>query len=182
MISNLAVKPLLKFFDLEYLKSLIPFSLSSEMMMGIIILAFLLLWGVAMGKTRTLISLVAFYMAFVFKTIFPFYGELRNMFAKSAFPDYYFQLGVFFLAYIIILIVLNGSVLRRRLSLGDSSFISILLINLMQFCLVASILVTIVPADVLARFPVGMLPYFFGAKALFAWFSAPLVLLFFLGK
>jgi hypothetical protein len=158
--------------------SLKGFSLGSGNIFALLALVCVLLFALSMGRTRTLISLLAVYIAFVLQTMFPFFGWLqKNATALSSdLPT--LRMGVFLLAYIVSFILLNRSILKGRFNLGEASFVSVVLIGIVQLGLVVSIILNLAPAYQ-HYLPASVIPYIANQKALFYWALAPLLILIF---
>lgn len=142
-------------------------------------LVFLLLYGISLGRTRALVSLLGIYIAFVFDATFVYLEWVHNFIRIS--PDFYITRIALFLAfYLLIFFVLNRSLVKSRLTLREVSFISVFIISVIQLGLLVSIISSMLPEDILDNFPSFFTRFFGSGTALFFWALAPLVMLLFL--
>ena len=140
---------------------------------AILIVVCMLLFVLSIGRTRALVSLLSIYIAFAIQTIFPFFGWL-NQFVNQDLSI--LRVGVLLLSYIVTFVLLNRSVLRGRLGLGDAAFFSVILMGLLQLGLFASMVLNLAPSFEI-YVPVFVRPYLTTQMALFVWFMAPLILI-----
>lgn len=132
------------------------------LLLGIIIF----LYGISIGKTRAIVSLLSIYVAYALTVLFPFRAAVEQVVEPESRP--LIPAGVFIVAYLFVFGALNLSILRRRLTLGEISISKVLIISLIQIGLMASIIASLLPAEVTDRF--GMLkPYLTGGPVLFGW-------------
>ncbi|HVZ11219.1 MAG TPA: hypothetical protein VG941_02305 [Candidatus Paceibacterota bacterium] len=148
-------------------------SFTSGTIFGVLIVVCVLLFVLSIGRTRALVSLLSIYIAFALQAVFPFFGWLQTMLGKEL-PT--LRVGILLLAFIVSFILLNRSVLRGRLGLGDAAFFSVVLIGLLQLGLFAAMILNLAPAFQ-AYLPDSVIPFLATQKALFGWLLAPLVLL-----
>ncbi|MBX4190269.1 hypothetical protein KW791_03185 [Candidatus Parcubacteria bacterium] len=168
-----------EFSKLSAISSLSP---GPQHLFAILVVICVLLLGLSLGRTRALISLLAIYIAFALQAMFPFFGNVQE-YTKSFTSDLNLLRAAVFLAlYCIIFGVLNKTVLRHRFTMGESSFVSILIMSLLQLSLVVSIIFNIVPAYIQSKTPSFIWPYLTGQIPLFAWAVAPILLLLFIGR
>ena len=170
---------LLNAFNLDSF-SLSNFCLGSGGIFGLLVLVCILLFVLSLGRTRTLISLLSIYVAFVLQAVFPYFGWLQNnnYLAKDLAM---LQIAAFATAYIVSFLLLNRAVVRGHFSMAEASFVSVSLMGLVQFGLVAAIILNLAP-DYQRFIPDYVLFYIANQKALFYWALAPLVLLIFQKK
>lgn len=171
MISSEAIRPYLDYFT--------SFGLSSNVLFGVLFLVFLLVWGLSLGRTRSVISLLSIYVAFSLERLFPYFEELKNA-AKFSFEEYYLRIGLFLAAFIVVFLVFNYSFIRRKFSSADFSLFSILLIGFFQVGLLASIIASFLPPELTLKL-LGPAYSFIGTpEALFLWSVVPIAALLFL--
>ena len=155
-------------------------SLSSGELFGILVVVGVLLMALTLGRTRTLISTLSIYVAFSLQAIFPFYSWLlvHQSFTNDL-PT--LRVFVFIILYAIVFGLMNRSILKTRFNLGESSFLSVVLMGLAQLGLVISIILNLAPSfyDISTRIPSNFLPYFGTETALFCWALVPVFLLVF---
>lgn len=142
---------------------------------------FILLWGLSLGKTRLLVSLLAIYIAYVLETLFPYLSYINDALNLN-YDVSYIRIGLFFAVYIIVFAILNGSVVKARLTMSETSLMIVGLISTLQLGLLISIITNSLSATILRQVPEYILPFFYGQQALFVWFLLPVVSLLFIRK
>jgi hypothetical protein len=155
-------------------------SLSSGELFGILVIVGVLLLALTLGRTRTLVSTLSIYVAFTLQTIFPFFGWLlKHQSFTNDLPT--LRVFVFLTLYAISFALMNRSVLKARFNLGESSFLSVILMGIAQLGLMISILMNLAPSfyNISHRMSSSLLPYFGGQHALFYWALIPIALLLF---
>ncbi|GEM_PF-2266028 len=155
-------------------------SLGSGELFGILVVVSVLLLALTLGRTRTLISVLSIYVAFALQTIFPFFGWiLKNQSFTNDLPT--LRVFIFLIIYGIIFGLLNRSVLKSRFNLGEASFVSVVIMGLVQIGLIISIILNLAPGfyDIADKLPAGLLPFFGNQRALFYWSLIPVFLLVF---
>ena len=167
-------------FDLAAI-SRFDFDFGPSGLFAILGLIFLLLYGLSLGRTRALISLLGIYIAYAIMSVFPYLDRLHDLIRIS--PELYItRVGVFLFVYIAVFTILNNSLVKGRLTLKDASFLSVSVISIMQLGLLITIITNIVPVSALKVY--GSLSYFseyFSThEALFYWFLAPIVVVSFM--
>lgn len=147
-------------------------------MLGVI---FVLIWGLSLGRTRALVSLLAIYIAYVLETTFPYLNMVYDAFNLKT-DENLLKIGLFFAAYIIVFGILNKSLVKVRLSMKETSIATVGLISMLQLGLLISIIANTLPQDLISKIPAYLLPFFVGQQALFAWFLLPVMVILFLKK
>ena len=89
----------------------------------------------------------------------------------------YVKIGLFFAIYILVFGILNKSLVKKRMTLAETSVIMVGFVSLLQLCLLISIIVNNIPLSVTKQIPAYLLPFFIGQQALFAWFVLPVALI-----
>ena len=164
-----------KFVDPKFLLGFLSFNLGAESLFGLLVFVALLLWGLSLGKTKILISILAAYVGYGLTQLFPF-SEAISEIAKGV-PDYYVNIGLFVITYVFVFLVFNFSLMKKRASSSEFSLWQILLFNILQICFMASIIFSYLPQDIGIRF-LGSFYWVFGsAQAIFVWALAPLITL-----
>jgi hypothetical protein len=147
-----------------------------------LVLLFVLLYGMSIGKTRVLVSLLSIYVAFMIATLFPFLDALSGI-SKFPMDDSLARVFVFFAAFITSFLVLDGSSLRHRMIISEMAFWHVLPISMIQIGFMASIVLYFMPIESLPEAVRGIHQYFGTEKAVFIWSVAAIVLLpFFKGR
>ncbi len=167
-------------FDLATISSF-NFDLGPSGLFAILGLIFLLLYGLSLGRTRALISLLGIYIAYGIMSVFPYLDRLHDLIRVS--PELYItRVGLFLFIYIVVFAILNRSLVKGRLTLKDASFFSVSVISFLQLVLLITIISNIVPVSVLkiSGNLSGIAEYFSTNEALFYWFLSPIVVLLFM--
>ncbi|MEK7645622.1 MAG: hypothetical protein AAB374_00730 [Patescibacteria group bacterium] len=155
-------------------------SLTSGELFGILVVVGVLLMALTLGRTRTLISVLAIYVAFTLQAMFPFFGWLlNNQSFTNDLPT--LRVFVFFVLYAIVFGLLNRSILKTRFNLSESSFTAVVTMGLAQLGFIISIILNLAPSfyNISQRLPAGALPYIGNQHALFYWALVPILLLVF---
>lgn len=126
-----------------------------------------LIVALSFGRSRMLLALLSLYAASFLETNFLYFDKLQKLFKNL--PEHWLHLGLFLLIYIIVFAVLNRSFLKRRLTLAESSVISVILVAIVEMGFLATILISYFPSDLLHKIPPKLLPYFATQKAYFWW-------------
>ena len=143
----------------------------------------LFFYGLTLGRTRALISLLSIYITFTIYRLFPYFEELKNMVTRPWLDDYFLRLGLFLAIYALIFIILSLSFARKRLSASEFSFFAVLVLSILQIGLLTSIIISLLPETLMIKLLGKFYELFGGQQALFFWALAPLpVLLFMRGK
>lgn len=162
----------------KYIPSL---DLGPTALFGLLALVIVLLFALSLGRTRVLISLLSVYVAFTLQAIFPFFSKLQGMigFAAKDLPT--LRVIVFLLVYLVVFVLLNRSVFKNRFSIGESAFISVFLMALIQLGLLISIILNLAPKfyGIDQQLPKFLSAYLAGQRALFSWSVLPLIVLLF---
>ncbi|MBI2068604.1 MAG: hypothetical protein HYT67_00650 [Candidatus Yanofskybacteria bacterium] len=160
----------------SYLEKFSDLNLGPEALFGILVVVFLLLYGLSLGRTRALISLLGIYIAYVLQAIFPYFSELHDAVRVS--PEMYLtRIALFFVFYLTVFAILNRSLVKHRLTMKEFSIFWVSLISLFQLGILVSIILNFIPVDKLTIFPEYLLGYFAEQRALFFWLTAPVLIL-----
>jgi hypothetical protein len=124
------------------------------------------LYGISIGKTRAILSLLSIYVAYALTVLYPFRVWTEQFMAPESRP--LVPTAVFIVSYLFVFGILNLSVLRRRLSLGEISIPRVLVISTIQIGLLASMITSLLPSEVTERFGQWR-PYITGGPILFIW-------------
>jgi len=157
-------------------KYILNFDLGPSGLFAILGLIFLLLYGLSLGKTRALISLLGIYIAYSIMSVFPYLDRLHDLIKVS--PELYItRVGVFLFVYVAVFAILNGSLAKGRLTLKDASFFAVSVISIMQLGLLITIITNIVPVSALkiSGNLSNVSEFFSTNEALFYWFLVPIV-------
>ena len=162
-------------FDLTAISGF-NFDLGPSGLFAILGLIFLLLYGLSLGRTRALISLLGIYIAYAIMSVFPYLDRLHDLIRVSS-ELYITRVGLFLFVYIIVFAVLNNSLVKSRLTIKEASFLSVSIISIMQLGILITIITNIVPINALkiSGSLSGFTEYFSTNEALFYWFLVPIV-------
>ena len=144
-------------------------------------LVFLILYGLSLGKTKALISLLGIYVALAFDAAFPYLEQLHG-FVGITEEIYTTRIVVFMLMYLLTFAILNKSFASKRLTLKDSSIISVSVISLTQIGLLIAVITNIIPDEIIEKMPEYLSAYFASKEALFFWIIIPILMLIFMRK
>ncbi len=139
-----------------------------------------LLYGLSLGRTRAIISLLSIYIAFTFDKVFPYFNELRQA-LKFSLDDYVLRLSLFLAVYAAVFVIFNYSFIKKKFSSSDFSLFSVLMLSVLQLGLLASILASFLPRETL-KFLGPFYNFLAGDKALFYWSIVPVPAILFLGR
>ncbi len=134
----------------------------------------LVFYGLSVGRTKALVSLLSIYVAYVLTVLFPFRTWLESSVPEAATDG--LSLGMFLLLYALVFLALSRS-MRTRLTLGEISLVQVLLISAVQIGLLASIGVSLLPPELGQELFGPAQPYVSGPRALWAWAAASLAIL-----
>ena len=124
------------------------FNFGPSGLFAILGLIFLLLYGLSLGRTRALISLLGIYIAYAIMSVFPYLDRLHDLIKVS--PELYItRVGLFLFVYVIVFAVFNNSLVKSRLTIKEASFFSVSIISIMQLGLLVTIITNIVPVSAL---------------------------------
>lgn len=137
------------------------------------------LYGLSLGRTRAVLSLLSLYVAFVVIKLFPYLDKVGQMINRH-FEEYWLKIGVFLTAYVLIFLIFNFSFIRKRLASTDFSLFGIILISILQLGFLASIIFSLLPKEIALKWSHGLYDYFATQQALFIWAVVPLPVLLFL--
>jgi len=172
---------LIKYIPNFNLATISKFNFGPSGLFAILGLIFLLLYGLSLGRTRALISLLGIYIAYAIMSVFPYLDRLHDLIKVS--PELYItRVGLFLFIYVIVFAVLNYSVVKSQLNMRDASFLSVSVISVLQLGLLITIITNIVPVSAL-KIPANFLylsDYFSTNDSLFYWFVAPILIVSFM--
>lgn len=167
-------------FDLDLISGL-NFNFGTTGLFAVLGLIFLLLYGLSLGKTRALVSLLGIYIAYAIISVFPYLDRLHQIINSSA-ELYVIRVGLFLFVYVAVFAILNSSLVKGRLTLKDASFFAVSVISIMQLGLLITIITNMVPASALkiSGNLAYISEYLSTNEALFFLFLAPIVIVSFM--
>lgn len=170
----------LSFLKFDFSKLNLNFS-PGVLFVGLILVA-LLLYGLSLGRTKAVVSFLGVYIAYAVYSVFPFWEWLHKAIKLS--PALYLtQIGFFLIAYLIVFLILNKSLVKNRMTIGEASFFAVSIISILQLGLLMTIILNILSVDVVAKIlPAYLARFFITPSAMFYWFIAPIPALLLVGK
>jgi hypothetical protein len=157
------------------------FNFGPSWLFAVLGLIFLLLYGLSLGRTRALISLLGIYIAYAIMSVFPYLDRLHDLIKVSS-ELYITRVGLFLFVYVVVFAVLNRSLVKNNLNLRDASFLSVSIISILQLGMLITVVTNIIPATVLKlsdKFSY-ISDYFSTNDALFYWFLVPVLIVSFM--
>jgi len=148
---------------------------------GIFGVVALSLYGLSLGRTRAILSLLSLYSAFVIIKLFPYFEKIEDLIGKEV-EAYWIKLGIFLTAFIIIFVIFSFSFLSKRMASSEFSLFWIILISIIQFGFLISIVLSLLPEEIATAWSFGFYNYFGTSTALFVWAISPLPVLIFIRK
>ncbi len=160
-------------FNLSYFSKL-NLNFGPGVLFSGLILVALLLYGLSLGRTRAVVSFLGVYIAYAVYSVFPFWDWLHKAIKFS--PALYLtQIGFFLVVYLIVFLVLNKSLVKSRMTIGEASFFAVSIISILQLGLLMTIILNILSIDVVAKIvPAYLARFFITPSAMFYWFVAPI--------
>ena len=135
----------------------------------------LVLYGLSVGRTRALVSLLSIYVAYMLAVLFPYFTWL-----SANIPTQYREMtavGLFIVLYAVTFSILSSSMLKGRITLGEISIWQVVVISVIQIGLLASICVSLIPAEHGAQLMGPLYRWFGGQPAMWAWAAASLLIM-----
>src|SRR3989344_3213064 len=156
--------------------------LSPTTLFTALVLVFMIIYGLSLGRTKALISLLSIYVALAFDATFPYLEKLYTLLPVTEEMYYSVRVTLFLLIYLLVFIILSNSFARSRFTLKESSVISVGVISLAQIGLLIAVITNIIPDKIIERMPEYLSAYFATKEALFFWIVIPILLLIFIRK
>ena len=134
------------------------------------------LYGMSVGKTKAIVSLLSIFVAYTLVRLFPFVDKLMAWIPLHM-ERYAYESILFVAVYCAVFLMLGTSSLRTRLSLGEISLTKVIIISIVQIGLLASIITSFVPEEISRRVIGVFYPYVAGQLILFFWSAAAVLIL-----
>lgn len=144
-----------------------------NILFAVIIGAILILYGLSVGRTRALVSLLALYAAYTLTILFPFLDWAQTNLPETFQPAT--AVAVFIGLYLLSFLIISRAVARHRLSAGELSLSGVAGISLVQLGLMAAMAVSLLPPDLAQHYFGPTVKFLGGSYALFIWAAAALV-------
>lgn len=141
---------------------------------AILLVLAVFLYGISVGKTRALLSLLGIYVAYMLTATFPYFDRIGSLIPTL--DLYAIIIAAFFVFYVAVFFILNLSSLRR-LSAGEVSMWKVFLVSFFQVGFLSSIVISFVPQDQLPDNLQSFYKYIGTQQALFGWAIAALAIL-----
>lgn len=169
---NISVERFFSYFNFKlFFKN---FNLSPGLLFAGLLFVFVLIYGLSVGRTRAVFSFLGIYIAYAIYSVFPFWDKLDEIIKFSPQP-YFTRIGFFLISYLLIFLVLNVSLVKNRLTIGEASFFAVGVISILQLGLLTAIILNMLPVAALAQFlPAYLAQYFITPPAMFYWFVVPI--------
>lgn len=135
----------------------------------------LVLYGLSVGRTRALVSLLSIYVAYMLTVLFPFLPWIAGKLPEAS--RSLGAVGLFIVLYTLTFVILSQSMLKGRLTLGEISLWQVLIISVVQIGLLASICVSLIPTASGEQLLGPMYRWFGGQYPLWAWAVASLFIM-----
>lgn len=164
---------ILSFFNFNFLSKL-HLNFGPGILFAGLILVALLLYGLSLGRTKAVVSFLGVYIAYAVYSVFPFWEWLHKAIKFS--PKLYLtQIGFFLVVYLIVFLILNKSLVKSRMTIGEASFFAVSIISVLQLGLLMTIILNILSVEVVAKIvPAYLARFFITSSAMFYWFIAPI--------
>ncbi|MEK7124838.1 MAG: hypothetical protein AAB864_00335 [Patescibacteria group bacterium] len=163
-------------FDLGNLQGFLDIFTGPQQLFLLLVLLLIFLYGMSVGKTRALVSLLGIYVAYMLTVMFPYFDWLKTILKTNTHPGIV-QTGLFLGIYMLVFFVLNHSSLKGRLSMGEMSLTQVLLVSLFQIGFLMSIIASFLPRELAPANAQQLYPYISTPKAVFFWAVASVVIL-----
>jgi hypothetical protein len=169
------VLSLVKHFNFSFFSAQVSVLTGAYQLFALLAVLFVFLYGMSVGKTRALISLLSIFAGYAMTSFFPFWNWFDALAGDAALP--FLRAGVFLVAYIGTVVVMNTASLAHRLSVGETSFIKVLAVSVVQVGLLGGILMSYITPSDLPAAALAIRPFFASPLALFLWSVAALAIL-----
>jgi len=133
------------------------------------------LYGMSIGKTRALMSLLAIYVALTLTNLFPFLDSITDAVPESLEP-YMIKVSLFLVIYVCAFFTLYRSSLKR-LSMGEMGIPKVMLVSLLQVGFTASVVASFIPEAIAENSLRIAYPFIGTPISLFCWSLVSLVIL-----
>lgn len=141
--------------------------------------------ALSFGRSRMLLALLSLYIAAFLESNFVYFDKIKQISKDKLFdpaqsrPDYWLHIFLFLLIYVLVFALLNRSIFKSRLTLGESSVFLVFFVAIAEAGFLASLLISYLPSELIQRIPTQVLPFLATKNALFWWALIPLLILLF---
>jgi len=165
----------LKFIDPSVLVANLGSLTGPKELFIMLFVLFVFLYGMSIGKTRAMLSLLSIYVAFALTNIFPFTSEVTDA-VPANFKPYLFKASLFSVLYILVFLVLHHSSLKR-VSMGEMSMGKVFVISAIQIGFIGAVIASFLPTASAQNFLGPAYQILGSSLALFAWSAVSLGIL-----
>lgn len=137
--------------------------------------ALLIVYGLSVGKTRALLSLLAIYVAYTLALLFPFIDAVAPRVPEPLRP--FVSAGLFIALFIAVFLIFSLTLRKSRVAMGEISVIAVVIISIAQVGLLTAMLASLVPPETVVRYAGSTGRILTGPYALWAWAAGSLVVL-----
>jgi len=139
----------------------------------VFILLIIFFYGVKTGKGRLILNLLSLYVAIVLTILFPYRNYLLEKTSIS--EPYFIELGLFIVAFFLVLILFVNSPLRNLAIKSRGHIFQVLLLSILILGVFVSHITVLLPAEILAKLDHPVFTYFKTEIAQFWWALAGVV-------
>ncbi|MGD0977201.1 MAG: hypothetical protein ABR875_02825 [Minisyncoccia bacterium] len=134
--------------------------------------------GFTLGRSRILVSMLSVYVAYFIEANLPYFNFIKNTVGST--QSYLVHIGLFLIFFVAVFYIMNRSILKNRVTLKDSSIISIILLSVVNAGLLVSVLASYLPKIGTPILPASVANFVGTKTALFYWAVISLIAIFFL--
>ncbi len=131
-------------------------------------------YGMRVGRGRMILVLLSLYVVIVLTALFPFRAYL---FETVKGQPYFIELGLFWVAFIVVFLLFLNSPLRSLAVRAKSPILQILILSILILGVFISHITVLLPANILAKLDHKVFTYFKTETAQFWWALAGVVFL-----
>jgi hypothetical protein len=140
-----------------------------------LVLLFIFLYGMSIGKTRALLSLLSVYVALTLTNLFPFFTQVTDA-APENFEPYLLKAGLFLLLFVGVFVLLHKSSLKR-LGMGELAMWKVFVISAIQIGFIGAVIASFIPEQTAMEKLPFIYPFIGSNLALFMWSIISLAIL-----
>lgn len=153
------------------------FNFGAESLFGILFVVALLLWGLSLGRTKIMGSILSAYVSFALAKIFPFSNLLEGQikFINSQ----WLLVIIFIIFYGLVFFIFNSSFINKRFSSAEFSLAGIMILSVLNIGILSSMILAFLPMEMGIKIAGGFYNLIGSNPALFIWSVLPFGALFF---
>ena len=169
-----AMDRLLALANLSRISSLADLLKQPRALFALGAVAVLIVYGLSVGKTRALLSLLAIYVAYTLTLLFPFTSALTAR-VPAAWRAYA-TASLFVALYVAVFVILSRTLRKSRVAMGEISVFAVVAISVVQVGLLVAMVSSLAPEDSV-RFTGSLGRFLTGPYALWGWAAGSLLIL-----